>query len=422
MLGGEMSYSARVFRVLIASPSDVSEEREIAINTIQAWNDLNSSERQIVLLPLRWETHAAPQYWHRPQDVINRQVVDHCDLLVGIFWTRIGSPTGVAESGTIEEIERVAKQGKPVMLYFSQSKQNPDTIDLEQLKRLREFKSTTFPKALVEHYANQIDFRDKLWRQLEIQLRTLLAEENKSDEDLSSNPKTDIQFAFADVKTGKSIGPVIDLQTTAIRLEGIDELPDFASTPRAPAASGGILGGLLLINDDNRDFYRDTAKHLVSENLYRPVRFWLKNIGGVGARDVYVDIRISSDDSEIAVTRLTHGELPTPRRSGTNYFFPNLLGQAGEIEELGSQKITQLELPALQPQREISPKANIMIGANRSGLVAVEVRVYADSLPEPILHTLQINWTVNELKTTARDLLEKAGVSITEPQLSKAVE
>ncbi|UQD71273.1 hypothetical protein JEY40_36380 [Bradyrhizobium japonicum] len=151
--------------------------------------------------------------WTSPQEVINRQVVDHCDLLVGIFWTRIGSPTGVAESGTIEEIERVAKQGKPVMLYFSQSKQNPDSIDLDQLRRLRDFKSKTFPNSLVENYTNQIDFRDKLWRQIEIQLRTLIAEENRSGEEISSTPKTEIQFGFADVKTGKSVGSEISLQT-----------------------------------------------------------------------------------------------------------------------------------------------------------------------------------------------------------------
>lgn len=161
-----MSFAARVFRILIASPSDVTEEREIAVSTIQAWNDLNSSERQIVSLPLRWETHSAPEYGRRRQEVTNRQVVDHCDLLVGIFWTRIGSPTGAADSGTLEEIERVAIRGKTVMLYFSQAKQGPDRIDLVQLQRLREFKKKTFPKALVENYATQTEFRDKLQNNL----------------------------------------------------------------------------------------------------------------------------------------------------------------------------------------------------------------------------------------------------------------
>jgi hypothetical protein len=76
-----MAYSARVFRVLIASPSDVEEERDAVVSVIQAWNDLHSRSREIVLLPLRWETHTAPEFGTRPQDVINRAIVDDCDLV-----------------------------------------------------------------------------------------------------------------------------------------------------------------------------------------------------------------------------------------------------------------------------------------------------------------------------------------------------
>ena len=76
-----MAYDSRVYRILIASPSDVEEEREIAVSVIHAWNDLHSNNRKVVLLPLRWETHTAPEYGTRPQDVINRTIVDQCDLL-----------------------------------------------------------------------------------------------------------------------------------------------------------------------------------------------------------------------------------------------------------------------------------------------------------------------------------------------------
>jgi len=138
-----MPYNAKVFRILIASPGDVSEERDIVARTIQEWNDLRSFERKTVLLPLRWETHSTPELGSRPQAIINRQVVDHCDMLVGVFWTRLGSPTGEAPSGTLEEIDRVGKAGKPVMLYFSRVKADLDAIDLEQFKRLKEFKTNT---------------------------------------------------------------------------------------------------------------------------------------------------------------------------------------------------------------------------------------------------------------------------------------
>ena len=52
-----MAFQSQVFRILIASPSDVSIERDIAVRAIQEWNDLNAFERRVVLLPVRWETH-----------------------------------------------------------------------------------------------------------------------------------------------------------------------------------------------------------------------------------------------------------------------------------------------------------------------------------------------------------------------------
>jgi nucleoside 2-deoxyribosyltransferase len=217
-----MAFPARVFRILIASPSDVTEERDIAVRTIQEWNDLNSAERQLVLLPLRWETHTAPEYGRRPQEVINRQVVDQCDLLVGIFWTRVGSPSGAADSGTLEEIERVATQGKPVMLYFSKAKQDPEKIEVEQLQKLREFKKKTFPKALLESYATQIEFRDKLAKQIEIQLRTLIAEQSEeSSTALKAKPVTDIQLGFADPNTGGYLGRDITIETDNLEIEDL---------------------------------------------------------------------------------------------------------------------------------------------------------------------------------------------------------
>jgi hypothetical protein len=168
-----MAYDCRVYRILIASPSDVEEERESAVRVIQEWNDLHSSSRKVVLLPLRWETHTAPEYGTRPQEVINRAIVDECDLLVGIFWTRLGSPTGLADSGTLEEIERVGKAGKPVMLYFSGVEIAPNKIDLEQIEKLKQFKEKTYPKGLVESYRKSIEFRDKFSRHLEMKIREL---------------------------------------------------------------------------------------------------------------------------------------------------------------------------------------------------------------------------------------------------------
>ena len=69
-------------------------------------------------MPVRWETHAHPVTGTRPQGAINDQLVAQADLLVGMFWTKIGTSTGVAVSGTAEEIDKIVAAGKPAMLYF----------------------------------------------------------------------------------------------------------------------------------------------------------------------------------------------------------------------------------------------------------------------------------------------------------------
>ena len=410
----EMSFNARVYRVLIASPGDVAQEREIAVDTIQSWNDLNSAERQLVLLPLRWETHSAPEYGRRPQEVINRQVVDHADLLVGVFWTRVGSPTGVADSGTLEEIERVASQGKPILLYFSQAKQDPDLIDLEQLQRLREFKRKTFPKALIETYSTIIEFRDKLARQIEIQLRTLIAEESQGEGNISKIPPiTDIQFEFADLASGNRIGQRLEIESAVIELEGQENLPDFGDSAPEHDQSLGLFSSYFSTSRKNKDYYRDMVRYLVRSNFFRPIRFWLKNVGGLGARDVYVDIRFTSESGNLTATTVSAARLSPP---GESMRLPTLAwgdyADANGPQQFGNHWTTKLEIRALQPQRDVSPGADIVIGAAKSGLIMVTANIYADTLPEPVTRMLHLNWKVTKIQKSAIEILQEAGVKV----------
>jgi hypothetical protein len=122
-------FSSTTFQILIASPSDMPEARQAALEVIVEWNALNAVAEGLVLLPVMWETHATPEMGGRPQAAINRQIVDTCDLLIGMFWTRFGTSTGVAESGTVEEIERFITAEKSAMLYFSRIPIDPSKID-----------------------------------------------------------------------------------------------------------------------------------------------------------------------------------------------------------------------------------------------------------------------------------------------------
>src|SRR5947207_5128394 len=144
-----MAYDAKVYNVMIASPGDVEVERSIVREVVSDWNAANSAARGIVLQPMGWDTHSAPDMGDRPQSIINKQVLHNADLLVAVFWTRLGTPTGAAASGTVEEIEEHVKAGKPAMVYFSSAPVRPDSVDEKQYQALKEFRHECERRGLI---------------------------------------------------------------------------------------------------------------------------------------------------------------------------------------------------------------------------------------------------------------------------------
>jgi hypothetical protein len=175
-----MPQQATVFRVLIASPSDCVHERRIIPDVIRAWNAVNSLRLAAIIEPVMWETHTRPELGDRPQAVVNRQIVGDCDILVGTFWTRLGTPTGEAQSGTVEEIARFRAAGKPVMLYFSSVPIVPDSIDHEQYELLVRYREDLRKEGLVSTYESEADFRDQFQRHLAAQMAEVIQQHLKT--------------------------------------------------------------------------------------------------------------------------------------------------------------------------------------------------------------------------------------------------
>jgi hypothetical protein len=163
-----MAYDAKILEVMIASPSDVTVEREIVRDIVAEWNALNARERSVVLLPLGWDTHSSPELGGRPQQMINDRILVHADILIGIFWTKLGTPTGTAQSGTAEEIQTHYEAGKPVLLYFSEVPIVAGHVNHEQFSALQEFKAWALPKGLVHSFATKDQFKDDLRRHLQL--------------------------------------------------------------------------------------------------------------------------------------------------------------------------------------------------------------------------------------------------------------
>jgi len=96
---------------------------------------------------------------------LNRQIVARGDFLIGIFGTRLGTPTGAAESGTIEEIEEFRKAGKYVALYFSNAPISRDT-DRDQLDALDKYKQSRQKDTKYEVFSSSDDLRRQIYQHL----------------------------------------------------------------------------------------------------------------------------------------------------------------------------------------------------------------------------------------------------------------
>lgn len=149
---------ATILNVLIASPSDVPTERDAVQSAIHEWNVNHHEETGIILFPVRWETNSYPASGDRPQAILNKQIVDSGHLLIGVFGNRLGTPTGEARSGTVEEIEEFRKTGRYVALYFS-SAPVPSDADPNQLDALEQYKKQRQQDSLYSMFNTADDLR-----------------------------------------------------------------------------------------------------------------------------------------------------------------------------------------------------------------------------------------------------------------------
>jgi len=91
--------------------------------------------------------------------------VKSAHFLIGIFGNRVGTPTGEAPSGTIEEIEEIRKSGRHVALYFSNAPV-PRDVDRAQLDALEEYRRSVQQRGLYFTFASVEELRRLVTRHL----------------------------------------------------------------------------------------------------------------------------------------------------------------------------------------------------------------------------------------------------------------
>ncbi|HEX8456641.1 MAG TPA: SUMF1/EgtB/PvdO family nonheme iron enzyme [Pyrinomonadaceae bacterium] len=178
------------YRVFVASPGDVREEREIVPAVIEQVNRTTGQELGIHLDSWMWDMDAAPNAG-APQDVINPEL-DQAHIVIVIFWNRLGTPTLNADSGTVEEFtrafERWQQKGLPrLMVYFCERPAFLRTAqERMQALQVSNFREKISGKVLAQSYENTTGFERRLLQDFPQVCRDML--KGASLQELATNP------------------------------------------------------------------------------------------------------------------------------------------------------------------------------------------------------------------------------------------
>ncbi len=174
-------------KVVIVSPGDVQIERNSVLAVVGDLNAGLAAEIGIEFKAWRWEDDSRPGL-HKmgPQGLIDDLMeIEDSDIVIGIFWTRFGTPVHDAKSGSEHELNRAKKSwdetGRPdVWVYFGEKllPSYPRGVEeIRQLSLVAEFKESFSPdnpqwsNGLRWGYKSNEEFAQRLKKHLETWLQ-----------------------------------------------------------------------------------------------------------------------------------------------------------------------------------------------------------------------------------------------------------
>lgn len=165
--------NVKQIKIFVSCPGDVTDELNSIKLIIEDINKTIGKQQAYVLELLNWKTDTYTQIGSDVQEVINNQIDKEYDILVGVIWLRLGTPTKRDKSGTVEEINRaLVNLQKEQLIYF---KTEPPTditkINPDELNKINQFKQDLLDKGVLYHEFSSTSKFESLFR---IQLTNLI--------------------------------------------------------------------------------------------------------------------------------------------------------------------------------------------------------------------------------------------------------
>lgn len=173
--------SVRRIKIFVSSPGDLPEERAQCGRLVEEFNTIVGAlmpDQDIRLELIRWETHTHPDLAGHPQRVVDDQLGMDFDIFIGIMWSRFGTPTWQAGSGTEHEFRNAyagwSARRRPahILFYFCEAPvERPDDAERDAI---RAFRQELERIGLVGVYDDRALFADKLRRDMALVLGRVL--------------------------------------------------------------------------------------------------------------------------------------------------------------------------------------------------------------------------------------------------------
>jgi len=208
-----MTKNLPIFTIFLSSPSDVPQERDDAQAVVDAFNKSHDYDDMFATIRLyRWEGEVPPSVKENAQKTVNKYLIlpSECDLVVVIFWTRMGTPTVIDGreylSGTDYEYTEALESGKPEIFVYHCLQDDPiSRNDPDRDEKNRQFdtldqyikKIKYDQKKLIQGYPTHPDFKTEFENYLRKHLQylrkhpqALISEREKTP----TKPKIDVPY------------------------------------------------------------------------------------------------------------------------------------------------------------------------------------------------------------------------------------
>jgi hypothetical protein len=207
------------YKCLVISPGDVDDARVAVRDVLHEWNAHAGEGLAVKVEPVLWESHARPEMGGAPQAILNKQIVDDCDFGIAVFWSRLGSPTALHASGSVEEIERLIARGANVMVYFCDAPVPQRALEGDQYQRLQEVKKSFRERGLLATYTTIDELRGRLALHANGMINSLLIQQRAAGQPIPSQgtvtapmPDIRLKLASAFVKQGSGMHAAISVE------------------------------------------------------------------------------------------------------------------------------------------------------------------------------------------------------------------